>query len=118
MRTPRSRPTREVGATLRNGSIPLKATIVASKEQISCSLEGESVILNLEDGVYYGLNAVASRVWELIQQPRTVREIRDRILAEYDIEEASCTRDVIELLQQLQRWNLIELGKENGAGPQ
>lgn len=102
---------------MRNGSIPQKATIVASKRQISCSLDDESVILNIEQGVYYGLNAVASRVWELVQQPRTVREICDQLMSEYEIEESSCTRDVLELLEHLHRWKLIELGEENGASP-
>lgn len=102
---------------MRNGSIPLKATIVASRQQISCSLADESVILNLEDGVYYGLNSVASRVWELVQEPRTLSEVRDRLLSEYEIEEASCTRDLVELVRQLHRWKLVDLHEENGARP-
>lgn len=102
---------------MRNGSIPLKATIVASPQQISCSLADESVILNLEDGVYYGLNSVASRVWELVQEPRTLSEVRDRLLFEYEIEESSCTRDLVELVRQLHRWKLVDLREENGARP-
>lgn len=90
---------------------------MAGKGQISCSLDDESVILNIEEGMYYGLNAVASRVWELVQQPRTVREICDRLMSEYEIEESSCTRDVLQLLEQLHRWKLIELGEENGPSP-
>lgn len=102
---------------MRNGSIPLKATIVASQQQISCSLADESVILNLEDGVYYGLNSVASRVWDLVQEPRTLSEVRDRLLSEYEIEEASCTRDLVELVRQLHQWKLVDLREENGARP-
>lgn len=99
-----------------NGAIPLETTVVASLKQISCELADEAVILNLEDGVYYGLNTVASRVWGLVQEPRTVREIRDSLLSEYDIEESTCTRDLLDLLDRLQQWRLIEL-RGNGSSP-
>lgn len=98
-----------------NGSIPLQATIIASKRQISCSLANESVILDLEDGIYYGLNSVAGRIWELVQEPRTVRMIRDMLMSEYDIEESACTRDLLDLLKQLHQWKLVELRRENGG---
>ena len=95
-----------------NGAIPLDARIVPSTKQISCELEDEAVVLNLENGVYYGLNTVAARVWELAQEAKTVREIRDFLLAEYEIEEATCTRDLIDLLGQLHRWQLIDVAVE------
>jgi hypothetical protein len=98
-----------------NGSINLEIRIVASSKQISCDLADEAVILNLEDGVYYGLNPVASRVWGLVQEPRTIRELRDSLLSEFEIDEPTCTRDLIDLLNQLQRWGLIELKTKNGS---
>lgn len=100
-----------------NGSIPLHATVVASEKQVSCDLATEAVILNLEDGVYYGLNSVACRVWEMIKEPITVRQIRDSLLLEYEIEEATCTRDLLELLEQFERWKLVELQVGNGSAP-
>jgi hypothetical protein len=98
-----------------NGSINLEIRIVASSKQISCDLADEAVILNLEDGVYYGLNPVASRVWGLVQEPQTIRELRDSLLSEFEIDEPTCTRDLIDLLNQLQRWGLIELKTKNGS---
>ena len=61
----------------RNGSGHLDDTVIVSGSQISCKLAEESVILQLEEGMYYGLNSVGARIWELVQEPRTVREIRD-----------------------------------------
>ena len=41
-------------------------------------LSGETVLLNLESGVYYGLDAVGTRVWQLLMQGRTIAErLRD-----------------------------------------
>lgn len=101
--------------TSKNGNVTLRTRVVASSKQISCGLSDEAVILNLEEGVYYGLNAVASRIWGLVQQPRTISEIRDTLLSEFEIEESRCTQDLIDLLHQLERWGLVDLEASNGS---
>ena len=96
-----------------NGSIPLHTRVVAVREQISCDLQGESVILHLREGVYYGLNEVAAHVWKLVQEPRTIEEIREALLVEYrDVSAEACTRDLLSLIGQLKEWKLLEL--QNG----
>ena len=92
-----------------NGSLPLHTRVVAVQEQISCDLTGESVVLDLRRGVYYGMNGVAAEVWKLVQEPRTVGEIRDALLEFYDVEVDDCTRDLLDLLTQLSEWKLVEL---------
>jgi len=93
---------------MHNGSIPPHVKIVAVRDQISCDLEGEAVILHLREGVYYGLNEVAAKVWELVQEPRTATEIRDILLESYDVDPEACLRDLLNLLQSFSAWNLIE----------
>ena len=79
--------------TRRKGNIVLMSTrpsinsiVSVSREQVSSELAGEVVIMNLRRGVYHGLEATGARVWQLIQEPRKVSEIRDALLAEYDVE--------------------------------
>ena len=98
-----------------NGSLPLHTRVVAVREQISCDLADESVVLDLRQGVYYGMNGVAAKVWNLVQEPRTVSEIRDSLLESYDVEVDDCTTDLIALLRQLSEWKLVEL--RNGKEP-
>jgi hypothetical protein len=100
---------------MKNGSFALHSEVVATRQQISCDLEGEAVILHLGEGVYYGLNEVGAKVWTLVQTPRTVLEIRDALLKDYDVEPDDCTSDLIELLQRLMDWKLVEL--RNGKSP-
>ncbi|AFZ15086.1 hypothetical protein Cri9333_4300 [Crinalium epipsammum PCC 9333] len=89
--------------------------IVAKKEQVSSALAGEAVILNLESGVYYGLNPVGASIWNLIQKSTSVREIRDAILEEYNVDFDQCDRDVKALLEQLQDQGMIEVQHETAA---
>ena len=94
--------------------VSVRSTVVASRGQVSSDLGGEAAILNLRNETYYGLNPVGARVWNLIQTPRSVREIRDVLAAEYDVEPDRCERDVLELLGRLSEAGLIEPAGERG----
>lgn len=86
-----------------------KTRITAIKAQVSSDLAGEAVILSLKSGVYYGLNAVGASIWMLIQEPKTIAEIRDALLQEYDVEPEVCDRDLQGLLQDLIASDLVEV---------
>ena len=85
------------------------STVVATRDQVSSDLKGEVAILDLKAGVYYGLDDVGARVWNLIQEPKTVSEIRDVLLQEYDVEADRCERDLLALLQRLADEGLAEV---------
>jgi hypothetical protein len=88
------------------------STVVVTKDQVSCDLSGEAAILNLKSGVYFGLNTVGASIWKLIQEPRTVKEIRDSILEEYEVGSNRCEQDILEILQELSSRGLIEIVNE------
>ncbi|MGJ5673904.1 MAG: PqqD family peptide modification chaperone [Nostochopsis sp.] len=83
--------------------------IVASIEQISSDLGGEAVILNLKSGMYHGLNEVGARIWNLIQTPKTVKDIKGVILVEYEVEAEQCDRDLLALLEEFLAAELINI---------
>ena len=88
--------------------------VVVSKDQVYCDLSGEAAILNLKTSVYFGLNTVGASIWKLIQEPRTVKEIRDAILKEYNVEPDRCETDILALLQEVLDNELIEVKDETG----
>ena len=87
--------------------------VVVSQDQVSCDLSGESAILNLKAGVYYGLNEVGTRIWKLIQEPQRVGDLRDAILEEYEVEPDRCEADIMALLQAFLDNGLIEVRNES-----
>ena len=87
-----------------NGSI-----VSAVTHQVSCGLAGEAVILNLQDGVYYGLNTVGARIWNLLEQPTSVEQIHNVLLDEYDIDPDTCVRQVAAILSELAEHGLLEV---------
>lgn len=86
------------------------SVISVTKEAVHCDVEDEVVILGLKDGVYYGLNPVGAFIWNtIIQEPKTVAEIRDAVLEEYDVSEEVCEKDLMELLTELSDKGLVEV---------
>jgi Coenzyme PQQ synthesis protein D (PqqD) len=86
--------------------------IKVGKEQVACDLAGEVVILSLQSGQYFGLNEVGGRIWNLIQEPKTVNTVFEALLQEYDVSPDRLEGDVLALLEKMAVNGLIEV--ENG----
>src|SRR5271170_7976957 len=78
-----------------DASLSVHSIVVAASEQVSCPLGEESAILSLKNSVYYGVNPVAASVWRLIQQPKSVGELRDALVEEYEVEPGRCEQDLL-----------------------
>jgi hypothetical protein len=89
--------------------LSIQSIVVATREQVSCPLGDEAAVLNLKNSVYYGMNPVGARVWDLLQQPRSVAEIRDVVLEEFEVGVERCEGDLLELLAKMRAEGLIEV---------
>jgi hypothetical protein len=99
-----------------NIKVEEKTVVVATGEQVSGDLpDGEVVILNLKDSVYYGLNEVGGRIWELIQEPTAVGDIVESLLNDYDVDRERCAQEVIDLVIDLADKGLVEFKHEAPA---
>jgi hypothetical protein len=92
--------------------LSLDSVVVASKDQVSSRLEEEVAIVHVKDGVYYGLDPIGARIWELIGRPRSVRSVRDTLLAEYQVEAERCESDLLVLLEALREAGLLDVSDE------
>jgi coenzyme PQQ synthesis protein D (PqqD) len=67
---------------------------------ISRDLDGETVILNLDSGIYFGLDTVGTVIWKHLQDAAQLREVRDRMLADYDVSPDVAAQDLLRLAEQ------------------
>jgi Coenzyme PQQ synthesis protein D (PqqD) len=98
-----------MGAAAMDAPLSLHTIVVAASEQVSCPLGEESAILNLKNSVYYGMNPVGARVWNLLKQPTSITELRDVLLEEYEVDATRCGDDLLALLETMRREGLIEV---------
>ena len=69
----------------------------------------ETVILDLANGIYYGLDAVGARIWQLMVGGQTLTQVCDVMLVEYEVTRENIERDVLTLVQTLMERQLISV---------
>jgi hypothetical protein len=89
-------------------TVEKNSIVVQSKEQYSAMMDGEIVMIDIEQGKYYGLDGVGIRIWNHLAQPRRVSDLCELLLAEYDVAPASCEVDVLRFLNEMETQRLIE----------
>jgi hypothetical protein len=89
--------------------ISKKLIVAVSEGQVSSDLANEVAILDLKSGMYYGLNEVGASIWQCISEPKIVGEVYEALLEEYEVEPERLEKDLMEVLQQLADYGLIEV---------
>lgn len=91
--------------------IPGLTILEADGDVLATEFGDEIVMLNLRDGVYYGLDDVGARVWQLLRTPISLNQIRDTLVAEYDVDPARCERDIRSLILELTDRGLVNFSE-------
>lgn len=81
--------------------ISTQTTIQRQQGMIQAVIDGETIMMNVENGEYYGLDSIASRIWELIETPQTVDALKKQLLEEFAVDDAQCQNDVIQFLTEM-----------------
>lgn len=76
---------------------------------VSREVDGETVILDLKSGNYFGLDRVGTRVWKLLGETRSLEAVVQAMLAEFDVEEPRLRTDLEALLGELSSRGLLEI---------
>ena len=71
--------------------------------------EREVAVMHVEQGAYYGLNEVASRVWELTCDQITFAALCEQLMREYEIDAERCVRDVAQCVEQMAAQGLVRV---------
>ncbi|CAN0392972.1 MAG: PqqD family protein [Reyranella sp.] len=79
-----------------------------STQQVSCKINDEVAILDLDRALYFGLKGVGVHIWDSLEQPRSVADLCASIQAEFDVSEAACQADVVQILARLEEERLVE----------
>jgi hypothetical protein len=76
-------------------------------------LDGEAVLLNLESGIYFGLDEVGTRIWQLAEEHRSLRRVWEALQSEYDVPAATLETDLLRFVGQLLAKGLVTVAPEN-----
>jgi len=68
------------------------------------------VILDLATGTYFGLDPVGARIWELVGEGKSLGEVCEQMLEEYEVSREELEGDVLRLAEELAGRGLVRLG--------
>jgi hypothetical protein len=90
--------------------ITSESILVAADNQVSCDVDDEAALLNLDTGVYYGLNPLGAYIWKLVQSPIAFSVLLERLVDEFP-DEQSIEPDLQQFLDEMVSAGLIQLGR-------
>jgi hypothetical protein len=93
----------------------LASRVAIGKDVVFRELDGEAVLLNLKTGVYFGLDAVGTRIWQLLGEHGELARVARAVQEEYDVAAARSEADLLRLVAQLREKGLIEVVGEPPA---
>ena len=90
-------------------SLTMESIIVASRDQVASRVAGETVILSLSKERYFGVNGVGSSIWDMIQSPVRLAEVKEMLLRRYAVADAECEADLLRWIEHLSSQGLVEV---------
>lgn len=89
--------------------ITLCSTICRSENQLSAAIDDELVLMSVEKGNYYGLDAIGTDIWQRLEGPVMVADLCTALGKDYVADAETIRRDVLALLERLMAEGLIEI---------
>jgi hypothetical protein len=87
--------------------IELSNSVKRTPEMVFSKLDGEVVMMSVENGEYYGLNEIGSAIWERISEEIKVEDLVRQLMEEYDVERSECEKDTFEFLEEMATKKLV-----------
>jgi hypothetical protein len=90
-------------------SLTMDLVIAQGEGQVSTVVDGKAVLMSVDNGKYYNMDEIGTRIWTLIETPTAVSAVCDQLVEEFEVDRATCQGDVLVLLNKLLENNLIRL---------
>jgi hypothetical protein len=100
-----------------NDNVTLESRVAISDDVVSRDLGGEAAILNLESGIYFGLDRVGTRIWTLLQDYGSLRRVFEAVQQEYDVAPERLEGDLLLLVEELRAKGLLIVSSSQEGPP-
>ena len=89
--------------------ISLEHRVVAPEDVMFRDLDGEAVLLNLDNESYYGLDNVGTRIWQVLTSSLSIQMAIDALVGEFDVDRDQLKADVLALVGELRKDGLVRV---------
>jgi len=85
--------------------------VVAVEGTLSTTLDGESLILHVDSGQYFGFNDVGTEIWQSLEEPQSIAELTEQIVSEYNVSKDRCHDDLIAIALELIQKDFVKVAE-------
>ena len=89
--------------------INLNTTLQRRADLISADMDGDVVMLDVENGKYFGLNAVGAQIWEAIETPQNVSDVCTAIEQAFEVSRSICETDTLAILKDMHDRDMLHI---------
>ncbi|SEW44112.1 Coenzyme PQQ synthesis protein D (PqqD) [Chitinophaga sp. YR573] len=84
--------------------------VLRNEQNFLISLIGDEVVMmNINKGIYIGINSVGSNIWNMLEHALPVKEIVSSLTAKYDISSEQCEKETLMYLQQMLEQDMLSV---------
>lgn len=88
----------------------IHSKIIIPTTSFSQIIDDEMVILDTQSENYFGLDAMGSVMWQILQQNPSINDLKNALLEQYEVDENILQADIEKFIQQLEQNKLISIG--------
>lgn len=89
------------------GKLTSVSVVQRNPKLIANQMDGEIVMMSIDNGEYYGLDEIGSRIWELIENPVSINHLIESLTEEFEVSTEDCLHDTLEFLEDLLEKDLL-----------
>ena len=86
--------------------------VARNEEPVAVEVDRTIVMMSLDQGMYFGLEGTGPTIWALLEQPRTVQQLCDELIAKFDVDADVCLREVVGFLEEMRLARLVRIYDE------
>ena len=88
----------------------INTTLKRNPELLAVDMGGETVMMDMESGNYFGINAVGSHIWDALEDGNKVADIIETVNNHFEVQEDDAIADdILAFLGDMVEQKLVEV---------
>jgi hypothetical protein len=93
-------------------AITMDSKIVGNNTIVCNEMDGETVMMSIDLGEFYGINVIGTKIWNLLKAPIKVSEICNNLQSDYNVTQEQCEKDVLFFLNRMAEKAVVTIVKD------
>lgn len=85
------------------------SVVTRSDEIVAGVVDADVMMMSIESGKYFHLNTSAGRIWDMLEQPRTVSELCEMLSRDFKVTPEDCQKEVLHFLDELASRKIVKV---------